>query len=67
MTLGFHKVIEIEEAANILELKKLNATTDKKTFDIKIVNDFGYPIKVRCPEAINYPVWRKMGVSLNCH
>ena len=34
---------------------------------IKIVNDFGYPIEVRCPEAINYPVWRTMGVSLNRH
>lgn len=34
---------------------------------IKIVNDFGHAIEVRCPEAIDYPVWRKMEVGLNCH
>ena len=61
-----HLTMIVAVIPGVWTLYKL-AEKNRADMTIKIVNDFGYPIEVRCPEAINYPVWRKMGVSLNCH
>ena len=61
-----HLVMILAAIPGVWTLYKL-AEKNRADMTIKIVNDFGYKIEVRCPEAINYPIWRTMGVSLNCH
>lgn len=67
---GAHLTVILAGIAAIWTFYKLTEN-NRADMTFTIVNEFGYPIEIRCPDAIkdqNYwKDWRKIGVSLNCH